>query len=64
MVDQMMSGQEYKKRYIVFLYNWYFKRAPDETGLNYWIGQFEELSERQIILAFLTGEEYWKMVTS
>lgn len=63
MVDQMMSGPEYQKRYIVFLYKWYLKREPGETGLKYWIGQFGEMSERQIIVAFLTGEEYWNMVT-
>ncbi len=63
LVDQMMSGPEYQKRYITFLYKWYFKREPDETGLNYWVGRFGDLSERQIIVAFLTGEEYWNQVT-
>jgi hypothetical protein len=63
MVGQMMSGPEYQKRYITFLYRWYFKREPDDTGIKYWIGQFGEMNERQIIVAFLTGEEYWNMVT-
>ena len=63
MIDQMMNGPEYQKRYITFIYEWYLKREPDESGLKYWIDQFGEMNERQIIVAFLTGDEYWNIVT-
>lgn len=62
-VGEFMKSEEYRKRMIRFLYDHYHKRQPDADGLKYWVDQLGELSERQIILMFLTGEEYWNRVT-
>ena len=61
-VGAFLKSNEYRERYIKFLYEWYHKRQPDDTGLKYWTGQLGELGERQIILNFLTGDEYWNRV--
>lgn len=62
-VGSFMTSTEYRERFIKFLYEWYHKRQPDASGLKYWAEQLGELGERQIILNFVTGEEYWNRVT-
>jgi hypothetical protein len=62
-VDAFMNSPEYREKMIKFLYDWYQKREPDSGGLKYWTEQLQEKGARQIILLFLTGEEYWNRVT-